>query len=60
MKTDSPLLTASFIFGCSIVEKLEITKFNIRLWSGRAGLLAASQFPLVTALGTKHNVVACG
>ncbi|OSC98885.1 iron reductase [Trametes coccinea BRFM310] len=27
-------------------------------WSSRAGAIAASQFPLITALGTKNNVVA--
>ena len=28
-------------------------------WSGRAGTLAVAQFPLITALGTKNNVIAC-
>ena len=28
-------------------------------WSGRAGTLAVAQFPLITALGTKNNVLAC-
>ncbi|KAI0329233.1 iron reductase [Cubamyces sp. BRFM 1775] len=28
-------------------------------WSGRAGSLAVSQFPLITALGTKNSILAC-
>ncbi|KAF7980574.1 hypothetical protein HWV62_37747 [Athelia sp. TMB] len=33
-------------------------KFNLIYWTNRAGAIAASQFPLVTALGTKNNVIA--
>lgn len=44
----------------SAAEKDGVTRLNIGHWSGRAGLLAASQLPLVTALGTKNNVVSCG
>ncbi|KAF9223031.1 iron reductase [Gyrodon lividus] len=49
----SLLLTCTFIN----TTDLEGKKFNIIYWSNRAGLLAASQFPLVTALGTKNNIV---
>ncbi|THV04068.1 hypothetical protein K435DRAFT_220812 [Dendrothele bispora CBS 962.96] len=31
--------------------------FDISYWSNRAGTLLASQFPLITVLGTKNNVV---
>ncbi|KAH9895032.1 ferric reductase NAD binding domain-containing protein [Cubamyces lactineus] len=31
---------------------------NWQYWSGRAGSLAVSQFPLITALGTKNSVLA--
>ncbi|KAI0354098.1 hypothetical protein OH77DRAFT_1522024 [Trametes cingulata] len=33
-------------------------KLDVSYWGGRAGALGASQFPLITALGTKHNVLA--
>ncbi|KIK79791.1 hypothetical protein PAXRUDRAFT_121749, partial [Paxillus rubicundulus Ve08.2h10] len=36
---------------------LEGNNFSVSYWSNRAGMLAASQFPLVTALGTKNNIV---
>ncbi|KAG1856390.1 ferric reductase like transmembrane component-domain-containing protein [Suillus subalutaceus] len=32
-------------------------KLDIDYWSRRTGMLAASQFPIVTALGTKNNIV---
>ena len=32
---------------------------NWQYWSGRAGTLAVSQFPLITVLGTKNNVLSC-
>ncbi|KAH7909461.1 ferric reductase NAD binding domain-containing protein [Hygrophoropsis aurantiaca] len=32
-------------------------RLDLNYWSQRAGILAASQFPLVTALGTKNNIV---
>ncbi|KIJ06187.1 hypothetical protein PAXINDRAFT_92374 [Paxillus involutus ATCC 200175] len=47
------LLTWTFIN----TTDLEGVKFDVSYWSNRAGMLAASQFPLVTALGTKNNVV---
>ncbi|KAI0777446.1 iron reductase [Trametes elegans] len=37
---------------------LEGHKLDISYWGGRAGAIATSQFPLVTALGTKNNVIA--
>lgn len=36
---------------------IEGQKLDIVYWSSRAGVLAASQFPIVTALGTKNNLV---
>ncbi|KAH0828785.1 putative ferric reductase [Lanmaoa asiatica] len=53
------LAYVAFLLVWTFVEnkELEVTKFNISRWSGRAGVIAASQFPLVTALGTKNNVV---
>ncbi|KIJ04502.1 hypothetical protein PAXINDRAFT_22206 [Paxillus involutus ATCC 200175] len=47
------LLTWTFIN----TTDLEGNKFAVSYWSNRAGMLAASQFPLVTALGTKNNIV---
>ena len=41
-------------------KSLEVTRLNVSHWSGRAGTIAASQFPLVTALGTKNNIVSRG
>ncbi|KAF5389874.1 hypothetical protein D9757_003573 [Collybiopsis confluens] len=32
-------------------------KFDINYWSNRAGVLIASQIPLITALGTKNNLI---
>ncbi|PIL27014.1 transporter [Ganoderma sinense ZZ0214-1] len=37
---------------------LEGQKLDIKYWGTRAGILAVSQTPIVTALGTKNNVVA--
>ncbi|EIW75440.1 hypothetical protein CONPUDRAFT_112007 [Coniophora puteana RWD-64-598 SS2] len=36
---------------------LEGHKLNLTYWCNRAGILATSQFPLITALGTKNNLV---
>lgn len=36
------------------------SKLDITYWGGRAGAIGASQLPLVTALGTKNNPIACG
>ena len=40
-------------------EELGVTPDQVTLWSGRAALVAASQIPFVTALGTKNNIVSC-
>ncbi|KAJ3974707.1 ferric reductase NAD binding domain-containing protein [Lentinula raphanica] len=32
-------------------------KFDVSYWSNRAGALIASQIPLITALGTKNNII---
>ncbi|OJA18274.1 hypothetical protein AZE42_04990 [Rhizopogon vesiculosus] len=34
-------------------------KLDITYWCNRSGILAASQFPVITALGTKNNIVSC-
>ena len=34
-------------------------KLDIKYWGTRAGILAVSQTPIITALGTKNNIVAC-
>ncbi|KAG6371094.1 hypothetical protein JVT61DRAFT_10635 [Boletus reticuloceps] len=49
----------ALLFGLTFegVAEFGVTRFNLRYWSGRAGRLAASQLPLVTVLGTKHNVL---
>lgn len=36
---------------------LEGNKLDYQYWSNRAGTIAASQFPLIVALGTKNNVI---
>ncbi|KAG2095889.1 ferric reductase NAD binding domain-containing protein [Suillus discolor] len=36
---------------------LEGHKLDISYWCNRSGMLASSQFPLITALGTKNNIV---
>lgn len=35
-------------------------KFNILYYANRSGTIANSQFPLITALGTKNNVISSG
>ncbi|KAJ3737340.1 ferric reductase NAD binding domain-containing protein [Lentinula guzmanii] len=32
-------------------------KFDVSYWSNRAGVLIASQIPLITALGTRNNII---
>jgi ferric-chelate reductase len=32
-------------------------EINVTYWANRAGFLAASQFPLLAALGTKNNII---
>lgn len=44
---------------CPTATNLEGQKFDEYYFTNRAGVLAVSQFPLITALGTKNNVVAC-
>ncbi|KAI0367300.1 iron reductase [Pilatotrama ljubarskyi] len=34
-------------------------KLDVIYWGGRAGAIGASQFPLITVLGTKNNALAC-
>ncbi|KAG2138460.1 ferric reductase NAD binding domain-containing protein [Suillus clintonianus] len=36
---------------------VEGQKLDIVYWSNRVGMLASSQFPIITALGTKNNLV---
>ena len=43
----------------SLATDLEGEKYDIAYWGNRAGAIAASQMPLVTALGTKNNVLSC-
>lgn len=40
-----------------IATDLEGKKLDYQYWGNRAGTIAASQLPLVTALGTKNNVI---
>ncbi|KAG2055254.1 hypothetical protein BDR06DRAFT_934312 [Suillus hirtellus] len=47
------LLIYAFVNTTSV----EGQKLDIIYWSNRIGMLASSQFPIVTALGTKNNVV---
>ncbi|KAG1717753.1 ferric reductase NAD binding domain-containing protein [Suillus lakei] len=48
-----------FLFVWTFVDTtdLEGHALDITYWCNRSGLLAASQFPLITALGTKNNIV---
>lgn len=43
----------------SSATDLQGEKYDIAYWGNRAGTIAASQMPLVTALGTKNNVLSC-
>ncbi|KAG2072161.1 hypothetical protein BDR04DRAFT_1153676 [Suillus decipiens] len=47
------LLTYAFINATSV----EGQKLDISFWRNRIAMLAASQFPIVTVLGTKNNLV---
>ncbi|KAG1725636.1 uncharacterized protein EDB91DRAFT_1087050 [Suillus paluster] len=51
----------SFLFIWAFINttNLEGHRLDIAYWGNRSGVLAASQFPLITALGTKNNVVSC-
>lgn len=46
-----------FVFALVRTTDLEGVKFDWSFYSNRAGTLAASQFPLITVLGTKNNVL---
>lgn len=46
-----------FVWAFINTTDLEGHTLDITYWCNRSGLLAASQFPLITALGTKNNVV---
>ncbi|KZP33754.1 hypothetical protein FIBSPDRAFT_810265 [Athelia psychrophila] len=47
------------IFTWSFINTTALTgqKFNLQYWNNRAGTIAASQLPLVTALSSKNNVI---
>ncbi|GBE84199.1 iron reductase [Sparassis crispa] len=51
-------IIAIFIWEFGNTTDLEGHKLDMTYWGNRAGTIAASQIPLVTALGTKNNVVA--
>lgn len=46
-----------FVWAFINTTDLEGHTLNIAYWCNRSGVLAASQFPLITALGTKNNIV---
>ncbi|KZT21993.1 hypothetical protein NEOLEDRAFT_1164338 [Neolentinus lepideus HHB14362 ss-1] len=46
-----------FVWALVNTTDLEGVKFDWTFYSNRAGTLAASQFPLITVLGTKNNVL---
>ncbi|KAF7964757.1 hypothetical protein HWV62_3260 [Athelia sp. TMB] len=55
-------LTAAYIVMLFTLAFLDTTsmegkKLDIAYWGNRAGGLAASQFPLIAALGTKNNII---
>ncbi|KAH9950834.1 iron reductase [Amylocystis lapponica] len=50
-------IIAVFIWEFAFTTDLEGQKLDITYWGNRAGDIAALQFPLITALGTKNNVV---
>ncbi|RPD56511.1 hypothetical protein L226DRAFT_456483 [Lentinus tigrinus ALCF2SS1-7] len=51
-------IVALFTWEFVNTTNIEGMKFDPNYWTSRAGVLAVSQFPLVTALGTKNNVIA--
>ncbi|CDO76208.1 hypothetical protein BN946_scf184819.g8 [Trametes cinnabarina] len=51
-------ITAIFTWEFVNTTTLSGDKLSYTYWSSRAGAIGASQFPLITALGTKNNVVA--
>ncbi|KAG1804034.1 ferric reductase NAD binding domain-containing protein [Suillus subaureus] len=46
-----------FVWAFINTTDLEGRTLDITYWCNRSGMLAASQFPLITALGTKNNIV---
>lgn len=46
-----------FVWAFINTTDLEGDVLNIGYWCNRSGMLAASQFPLITALGTKNNII---
>ncbi|KAG2072141.1 hypothetical protein BDR04DRAFT_1014106 [Suillus decipiens] len=46
-----------FVWAFINTTDLEGRTLYISYWCNRSGMLAASQFPLITALGTKNNIV---
>ncbi|KAL4079858.1 ferric reductase NAD binding domain-containing protein [Scleroderma yunnanense] len=46
-----------YIWTFTHTTSLGKTKLDWRYWSGRSGIIATSQFPLLTALGTKNNII---
>ncbi|KAI0717230.1 ferric reductase NAD binding domain-containing protein [Cerioporus squamosus] len=55
-------ITVGYIVGLFVWTFVNTTNLagqslNWQYWSGRAGTLAVSQFPLVTVLGTKNNIL---
>ncbi|KAI0828500.1 iron reductase [Trametes gibbosa] len=56
-------ITVAYVVGLFTWEFVNTTtttgqKLDVSYWSGRAGAIATSQLPLVTALGTKNNPIA--
>ncbi|PCH37152.1 iron reductase [Wolfiporia cocos MD-104 SS10] len=51
-------IIALFVWEFINTTDAEGVKYDLSYWGNRAGTIAASQFPLVTALGTKNNVIA--
>ncbi|KDQ51854.1 hypothetical protein JAAARDRAFT_139655, partial [Jaapia argillacea MUCL 33604] len=49
----TPLFTWSFV-NCTTSSR---KKLDISFWANRTGTIATSQFPLVTALGTKNSII---
>ncbi|OCH91755.1 iron reductase [Obba rivulosa] len=50
-------IAALFTWNFINTTTVEGHKFDISYWGNRAGSIASSQFPLVTVLGTKNNVL---
>ncbi|KAE9397964.1 hypothetical protein BT96DRAFT_921065 [Gymnopus androsaceus JB14] len=53
----SMYMAALFVWAFINTTDVSGTKFDVAYWSNRTGVLAASQLPLITALGTKNNVI---